>query len=113
MPTRSVWLLLGLVVMLMGLGLDLAVFWTDLAEPYFLVTRGSFYLWALLFMGLASTTRRFARWALIFAWIVMFCWAALLTLGLDISLIPIALAFAVVPIVAFLDVRSRPLKGQA
>ena len=106
--TRPVWITIGCMIIAMGVGGELILFRADVLDAWPLLFHGPFWLWAALILLLAAYTR-FAAWVLLFGWIVMVLWALLVAMatGLDILLVPPALVYAVVHVVAFLGQPPR------
>ena len=102
-PTKAVWLVFGFTIVAAGVGAELIMLGLDALDFWPLAFHGPFWLWTLLTLVLAASTR-FAAWVLIFGWVVMLFWACLVALvtGLDVLLLPPTLAFLVVPTMAFL-----------
>jgi hypothetical protein len=105
--TTVVWIMLGCMIITMGVGGNYALRGRCGGLLATLISR------ALLAVGcdnarIAASTR-FAAWVLLFGWIVMFLWALAVALatGLDILLIPPALLYSIVPVVAFLGQQPR------
>jgi len=106
--TRVVWVTLGCTIIAAGVGAEVILFDLDVFDIWPFAFHGPFWLWALLTLCLAATTR-FAAWVLLFGWVVMFVWAVLVAMatGLDALLLPPALVYLVVPAAAFLGQAPR------